>query len=276
MSVTERHLIRIGNTIKRCTAQTRIISKRREKMNIARVQKNQEQCQFNRGGVSLNSFKVARLPSAFLLLASLMSSVLLFASNASAQIEADPLDPKPNLMWLSDDVNVSVFGDGQYDSFLGKSEIWSNNWGVSAKLLQNDNNDVFGLPQDSKFLNFDVKHRLFGSQDKSNLELGLGWQQLDIDSQLEASGPKLSLSGRYNVFSSFQVYGLTSYFPELEDEIQNSDATGYEIEAGLLYKPLPSWSLKAGYRVFNLDLQDPVVEELGSTSGFLLGTDLSW
>lgn len=245
-------------------------------MNIARVQKNQEQCQFNRGGVSLNSFKVARLPSAFLLLASLMSSVLLFASNASAQIEADPLDPKPNLMWLSDDVNVSVFGDGQYDSFLGKSEIWSNNWGVSAKLLQNDNNDVFGLPQDSKFLNFDVKHRLFGSQDKSNLELGLGWQQLDIDSQLEASGPKLSLSGRYNVFSSFQVYGLTSYFPELEDEIQNSDATGYEIEAGLLYKPLPSWSLKAGYRVFNLDLQDPVVEELGSTSGFLLGTDLSW
>ncbi len=245
-------------------------------MNIARVQKNQEQCRFNRSGVSLNSFKVARFPSSFLLLVSLMASSLVFISSASAQIDADPLDPKPNLMWLSDDVNVSVFGDGQYDSFLGKSEIWSNNWGVSAKLLQNDNNDVFGLPQDSKFLNFDVKHRVFGSQDKSNLELGLGWQQLDIDSQLEASGPKLSLSGRYNVFSSFQVYGLTSYFPELEDEIQNSDATGYEIEAGLLYKPLPSWSLKAGYRVFSLDLQDPVVEELGSTSGFLLGTDLSW
>ncbi len=245
-------------------------------MNIARIQKNQEQCQFRRGGVSLNSLKVARLPSAFVLFVSLMSSALLFSSNASAQLDNDPLDPKPNLMWLSDDVNVSVFGEGQYDSFLGKSEIWSNNWGVSAKLLQNDNNDVFGLPQDSKFLNFDVKHRVFGSQDKSNLELGLGWQQLDIDSQLEASGPKLSLSGRYNVFSSFQVYGLTSYFPELEDEIQNSDATGYEIEAGLLYKPLPSWSLKAGYRVFSLDLQDPVVEELGSTSGFLLGTDLSW
>ncbi len=245
-------------------------------MNIARIQKSQEQCQFRRGGVSLNSLKVARLPSAFVLFVSLMSSALLFSSNASAQLDNDPLDPKPNLMWLSDDVNVSVFGEGQYDSFLGKSEIWSNNWGVSAKLLQNDNNDVFGLPQDSKFLNFDVKHRVFGSQDKSNLELGLGWQQLDIDSQLEASGPKLSLSGRYNVFSSFQVYGLTSYFPELEDEIQNSDATGYEIEAGLLYKPLPSWSLKAGYRVFSLDLQDPVVEELGSTSGFLLGTDLSW
>jgi len=143
---------------------------------------------------------------------------------ANAQVEEDPLSPKPNLMWLSDDVNVSIFGDGEYDSFLGKSEIWTNNWGVSAKLLQNDNNDVFGLPKDSKYFNFDVKRRLFGSREKSNLELGLGWQELDIDSQLEASGPKVSVSGRYNVFSSFQVYGLSSYFPELEDDVKNADS----------------------------------------------------
>jgi len=203
--------------------------------------------------------------------------VACLSSAAHAQIEEDPLTPKPNLMWLSDDVNVSIFGDGEYDSFLGKSEIWTNNWGVSAKLLQNDSDDVFGLPKDSKYFNFDVKHRFFGSQDQSSVELGLGWQELDIDSQLEASGPKVSLSGRYNVLRSFQVYGLTSYFPELEDDVQNAEATGYEIEAGLLYKPLPSWSLKAGYRVFSLDLEDdPVIEELGSSSGFLLGTDLSW
>ena len=194
----------------------------------------------------------------------------------NAQTEDDILSPKPNLMWLSDDVNVSIFGDSEYDSFLGKSEIWSNNWGVSAELLQNNNSDVFGLPKDSKYFNFDVKHRVFGSHDKSNLELGLGWQELDIDSQLEASGPKLSVNGRYNVLSGFQVYGLSSYFPELDDGIKNKDGSGYEIEAGLLYQPLPSWSLKAGYRVFSLDIEDPIIEELGSSSGFLLGTDLSW
>jgi hypothetical protein len=201
---------------------------------------------------------------------------LINSNTAHAQTEDDPLAPKPNLMWLSDDVNVSVFGDGEYSSFLGKSEIWTNNWGVSAKFLQNDNNDVFGLPKDSSYFNFDVKHRLLGSQDKSNLELGLGWQEMSVDSQLDASGPKVSLSGRYNVLSSVQVYGLTSYFPELEDELQDGEATGYEIEAGLLYKPLPSWSFKAGYRVFSLDLEDPIIEKLGSSSGFLLGTDLSW
>jgi hypothetical protein len=168
---------------------------------------------------------------------------------AHAQAEDDPLAPKPNLMWLSDDVNVSV---------------------------QNHNDDVFGLPKDSSYFNFDVKHRVFGSEDKSNLELGLGWQEMSIDSQFDASGPKVSLSGRYNVRNSVQVYGLTSYFPELEDELRDGGVSGYEIEAGLLYKPLPSWSLKAGYRVFSLDLEDPIIEELGSSSGFLLGTDLSW
>ena len=225
------------------------------------------------GGMHALMQKLARAVAVF----SVLTLALSFISTpAYAQAQENPLSPKPNLMWLSDDVNVSVFGDGEYNSFLGKSEIWTNNWGVSAKFLQNDNDDVFGLPRDSKYFNFDVKHRVFGSQDKSNLELGLGWQQLDIDSQLEASGPKVSVSGRYNVLNSFQVYGLTSYFPELEDEIQNTAATGYEIEAGVLYKPLPSWSLKAGYRVFSLDLDDPIVEELGSSSGFLLGTDLSW
>lgn len=206
----------------------------------------------------------------------LLSVLALSLFTSVVQAEEDPLSPKPNLMWLSSDVNVSVFGDGEYNSFLGKSEVWTDDWGVSAKLIQNDQDDVFGLPRDSKYFNFDVKRRILGSQDTSNLEFGLGWQEFDIDSKLEASGPRLSLNGRYNIFDSFQVYGLTSYFPELEDDIQNSVLKAYEIEAGLLYQPLPSWTLKAGYRVFSLDLEDPVLEELGSSSGFLLGTDLSW
>ena len=177
---------------------------------------------------------------------------------------------------LTGDFNVSVYGEGEYDSFLGKSELWADNWGVSAQLKQNDQGDVFGLPKESSFFNLDVKRR-FGSQDKSNIELGLGWQELNIDSQLDASGPKVSLAGKYNLLKDFQVYGSTSYFPELEDQLKaDSTLTAYEFEAGLLYKPLPSISVKAGYRVFNLDLEDPTLEELGSTSGFLLGTDLSW
>lgn len=204
------------------------------------------------------------------------ASALLLSLSTISHADDELINNKPNLMWLSDDINVAVFGEESYSSFLGKSEIWANKWGVSAKLLQNDNDDVFGLPTDSQYFNFDVKRLVLGSQDKSNLELGLGWQELDIDSQLDASGPKVSLSGQYNVLKSLQVYGATSYFPELEDTIQNYELKAFEIEAGLSYTPIPSLSLKAGYRVFSLDLEDPVIEDLGSSSGFLLGTDLSW
>ena len=147
--------------------------------------------------------------------------------------------PKPSLMWLSSDLSVSGFDNSEYGSFLGKGELWSNNWGVSAKLLQNDRTDVFGLPEDSEYLNLDVKRR-FGSHDKSNFELGLGWHELNIDSALEASGPKVSLSGRLNFKSSLQVYGQTSYFPELEDDLANNDGSAFEFEAGLLYQPIPT------------------------------------
>ena len=182
----------------------------------------------------------------------------------------------PNVSKITSDFNVLVYGEGESDSFLGKSEIWADNWGVSAELKQSEQTNILGLPKDSSFFNLDVKRR-FGSQDKSNIELGLGWQELNIDSQLDASGPKVSLAGRYNLLKDFQLYGSTSYFPELEDQTKaDSSLTAFEFEAGLLYKPIPSVSLKAGYRVFNLDLDDPNLEELGSTSGFLLGTDLSW
>jgi len=184
---------------------------------------------------------------------------LSFANVATAQSDEEAFQNRPSLMWLSGDTNVSVFDDSSYDSFLGKGEFWSDNWGVSANLLQNDNNDVFGLPKDSEYFNLDVKRR-FGAQDKSNFELGLGWQQLNIESQLEASGPKLSLAGRLNIMSSIQLYGLTSYFPELEDQLQNKDATAFEVEAGVSYNPLPSISLKAGYRHFQLDLEDPEIK----------------
>lgn len=197
------------------------------------------------------------------------SAPTLGSSIGSNQIFSTPIR-------VSGDFNILPNEAGLHESFLGKSEIWANKWGVSAQLKQTEQNSIIGLPKDSSFFNLDVKRR-FGSHDKSNIELGLGWQSLSIDSQLDASGPKVSLSGKYNILKDFQVYGATSYFPELEDTITaDKSLSAYEFEAGLLYKPLPSVSLKAGYRVFNLDLEDPILEELGSTSGFLLGTDLSW
>lgn len=207
----------------------------------------------------------------FVILAFALSSSV-FAQSASDGLL---LGSKPSLLWLSDDVNVAVIEGLEYESFLGSGELWSDNWGVSAKLLENRDDDVFGLPADSEYFNFDVKRR-FGSKDRSNFELGLGWQEFNISDQLQASGPKVSLSGRYSFTSTIQLYGETAYFPELEEQISDLSTSGFEVEAGVLYQPLPSVSLKAGYRKFSISLDDPIIENLGSSSGFLLGTDLSF
>lgn len=239
---------------------------------------------------SLSVLKRLQKVVAIVFVGSLLVSVSLLLSSTVHAVEDAPMDlvesvlaedapsfsDSPSTTKFTGDFKLSVLGEGDDGSFLGKSEIWANKWGVSAEIKQNDQGNVFGLPQDSSFFNLDVKRR-FGSQDKSNIELGLGWQELTIDSQLDASGPKVSLAGKYNLIKDFQVYGSTAYFPELEDELKtDSNLSAYEFEAGLLYKPLPSVSFKAGYRIFNIDLEDPVLEDLGSTSGFLLGTDLSW
>jgi len=131
------------------------------------------------------------------------------------------------------------------------------------------------MPADSEYFNFDVKRR-FGAKDKSNFQLGLGWQEFNINEQMQASGPKLSMSGRYSLNDTIQLYGETAYFPELEEQISDLSTSGFEFEAGVLYQPIPSISLKAGYRKFSIDMDDPIIESLGSSSGFLLGTDLSF
>ena len=231
--------------------------------------------------VSVSSLKrsssfLSKAPEVSLIVAAALLYVG-FTGSALAQTNFDNSLPgsKPSLLWLSDDVNLSAIEGMEYESFLGSGEIWGDNWGFSAKLLENNDDDVFGMPADSEYFNFDVKRR-FGAKDKSNFQLGLGWQEFNINEQMQASGPKLSMSGRYSLNDTIQLYGETAYFPELEEQISDLSTSGFEFEAGVLYQPIPSISLKAGYRKFSIDMDDPIIESLGSSSGFLLGTDLSF
>ena len=207
---------------------------------------------FTPNSVASDLAKIAKRASALCVcLVSIFLSTSTYAQNTSLDLvdsilaESDPalgssFNSNPFFstpIRVSGDFNILPNEAGLHESFLGKSEIWANKWGVSAQLKQTEQNSVIGLPKDSSFFNLDVKRR-FGSNDKSNIELGLGWQSLNIDSQLDASGPKVSLSGKYNILKDFQVYGATSYFPELEDTIsEDKSLSAYEFEAGLLYKP---------------------------------------
>jgi hypothetical protein len=201
------------------------------------------------------------------------SSLVFSPSHAQDEL----FDYKPNLMWVSDSLNVPSFDqDASYDSsFLGSGEIWSKNWGLSTQFLENEN-QVFGLPEDSSIFNIDVKRR-FAVRDNSQIEVGLGWQEFNIDSLLETKGARISLGGSMDFGSAFTVYGSTAWYPDIEEDFSKGESgSAVELEAGLLYQPFPSLSLKAGYRQFSLDSKSDSIDEIGSSSGFLLGSDLSW
>jgi len=45
-----------------------------------------------------------------------LSASMISFGYVSVAVADDVLESKPSLMWLSDDVNVSVFGDGEYEA----------------------------------------------------------------------------------------------------------------------------------------------------------------
>lgn len=206
--------------------------------------------------------------------------IIFFSASVAAE---DPFASKPNILWWSDDFSLTAQdSSNQYDSFISQTDVWNNDWGFSGKLLQNDD-DLFGIPDNSAYLNIDVKRRFLGNSNNF-LAVGLGWQDIDIesrdaDSRLEVSGPKLSLEGQFNLFRSMKLYGQTAWFPEMDSTYQEEPASGYEFEAGVMVSPLPALSLKAGFRHFELKYDtdtDNSSDSIGSTSGFLLGSDFSW
>ena len=95
-----------------------------------------------------------------------LSVLFAFAIAPSIATADDELfEAKPSLMWLSNNTQISVFDTNTaYDSFVGNGEFGIDNWSVSANLLQNEDNDVFGLPENSEYFNLDVKRR-FGGKD---------------------------------------------------------------------------------------------------------------
>ncbi|MGH1543755.1 MAG: hypothetical protein ACRBHB_25370 [Arenicella sp.] len=182
----------------------------------------------------------------------------------------------PEYIWVSDKLSIKTKSGVTKDSFATKAEYWSKSkWGVSGNFTNNDT-QLFGEPASSEIKNIDVNRQLFRSRNSANyLAVGLGWQEIDIANEINAEGPSFSLLGKLNFANSFQVYGTSSWFPELDKTTSRDNLSGYQLEAGLLFKHRSSLSLKAGVRVLDLDNNQRGTKATSSSS-FLLGTNLTF
>ena len=216
-------------------------------------------------------------------LQSVSSSSLAGSLNFDSSIEAttseSSLDNTPRYLWVSDKLslnhNDSEIGSTS-SSFSSGGEYWTKNkWGISGNFSSNDESVLLGAPKNSELLNIDINRQLLRSKNKENyLAVGLGWQSVDVDDSVDADGVRLSLLGKYSLAKRIQFYGTSSWFPE---EIGSSDSSlsGYNLEAGLLYKPKSRLSLQAGFRFYDYRNGSSSVENTGS-SIFTLGTKLSF
>ena len=154
-------------------------------------------------------------------------------------------------------------------------QVWiADKWGLQGGLYSNDLDNGLG---ETDYFNIDVYRRWLSLTDHNYIAFGLGWEDIDIGSGLNISGPRLSIKGQVGLGSLISLYGHSTWLPSLDDATGIRDPNGLEVEAGLQISPFPFLSLRAGYRKFDLDFKsDDGSSNTSSSSGLILGGGIHW
>ncbi len=201
--------------------------------------------------------------------------MLATTSNAKA---LGSIDDEVGLAWWNNDFSASL-SDDEFDAgaIAGHAELWlTNRWGLRGALYESDRKDV-GLGS-GKHFSIDVKSRLFSATDNTFFAVGFGWEDIELDNGAGTNGPRFLLEGRVSILGAVSIYGLSAWIPKLDNAASRTDMAAQEIEAGVVFDPFPSFSVRAGYRSFSLDFDDEVDgnNQRAESKGFLLGAGFHW
>lgn len=200
-----------------------------------------------------------------------MAACLLWLSSMPALALAD-VNGELGLIYWNDSVSGSLI-DGELDvgTFGVYGELWfGNKWGVRANYYNADfENTNFAT---AKHVTVDVKRRLLSATDNSYLAVGLGYDHFDLEGSGTASGFRLVTDGRLGLAGIVYAYGQFAWIPALGDVNGLNDVSATEWEFGLVLDPLPFVSVRAGYRIYDID------HSQGGTKsdGFLIGGGVHW
>jgi len=120
---------------------------------------------------------------------------------------------------LSEELQFKPGKTVDQNNYIAKAEFWSKGaWGVSGNIQQNADN-LFGLPKDSDSKRIDVNRKILQAQNSDSfLALGFGWQSFDIDQgSIDSDGLNLSLLGKYSFTENFNLYGNGSLFQSIDN-----------------------------------------------------------
>lgn len=165
-------------------------------------------------------------------------------------------------------------------SSVSKISVWQgwlgDKWQGQGSLYNTKSLDV-GIADSSQW-SVDITRRLLTAKKNTYLAMGLGWNDVATTAGEKSFGMRFVATGRVGIYGPAYIFGQASLSPWMTSVGQLVNPFGKEIELGLAVDPLPSMSLRAGYRGYWLDsaesLSDPGLRS--QTDGFFIGGGLRW
>lgn len=225
-------------------------------------------------------------------LLAMTAGLMMVAAGATTQA-AGPIDGEVGAVYWNSEFDST--GRSAMTSDAGspgfRASLWLfNRYGIKAGIYQTDL-DAFSSIESSNYTTLDVMWRAFSPTQNNYVAVGLGWQQMNLNSIYLAgstSGARINVEGRVGLGRIVYAYGEGSYLPSLDDGVatlpgygQFEDLSGHEYEVGISVKPAPFVNLRAGYRAHSIDFNQTGMDpnlgfgtEMAGTaesSGFLAG-----
>ena len=222
----------------------------------------------------------------------LVASFVLVGAGAAVEA-AGPIDGEIGAIYWNSEFDSSgvaaLASDAGSPGF--RAQLWLfNKYGVKAGMYRTDLNDFTAI-ETSNYTSVDVMWRPLSPTQNNYLAVGLGWQQMDLNTiglQGDTNGVRVNVDGRLGLGKIVFAYGEASYLPSLSDATastpgfgQFGSMSGYEYEFGVSVKPFPFVQLRAGYRMHSVDFNqtglDPLLgfgtemEGTAESSGILAG-----
>ncbi|GMR06462.1 MAG: hypothetical protein BMS9Abin25_1057 [Gammaproteobacteria bacterium] len=214
------------------------------------------------------NFKKLKIPALVLVLWGLATTGFAFEDGGFEQAQKTPTLYSSAPSFGSSLGRVSQFSIGQG---------WLNNkWQGQSSLYKTKSLDV-GLLDTSQW-SVDITRRLLSGKQNTYLAMGLGWNDVEVAAGESSFGMRFIAEGRVGIYGPTYLFGQAALSPWMTNVGQLVDPFGKELELGLAVDPLPSMSLRAGYRGYWLDSaessSDPSLRS--QTDGFFIGGGLRW
>jgi hypothetical protein len=128
----------------------------------------------------------------------------------------------------------------------GTAEIWLfERWGARVGLYEAEFAD---LDEEVSYTSADLLAKILKLSRNNYVAVGVGWEDIELASVVETSGPRFVAEGRVGLGGLVYGYAQVAYLADLDEFDGGEDVDGTEFDLGIVVEPLPFLTLRAGYR----------------------------